>query len=144
MIERSGRWLRVGAGSRCRRSASRALGRAGRARAARDRPRLEARCFDRPDGYAPPREPDRVAFDADRAARAAHRARRAARGERFAPFGGAGERRLKSLLIDAGVPRWERARVPLLEADGEIVWVVGLRRGRGGAGDRTTTRVSWR
>jgi hypothetical protein len=27
------------------------------------------------------------------------------------------------------VPRWERARLPLVEAAGEIVWVAGLRRG---------------
>ena len=52
------------------------------------------------------------------------------RGERFAPFGGPEERRLKSLLSDAGIPRWERSRIPLLEADGRTVWVVGLRRGR--------------
>jgi tRNA(Ile)-lysidine synthase len=33
-------------------------------------------------------------------------------------------------MIDAGVPRWERDRVPLLEAGGDIIWVAGLRRGR--------------
>src|SRR5262249_57006759 len=30
----------------------------------------------------------------------------------------------------AGVPRWERERVPLLEAAGHIIWVAGLRRGQ--------------
>jgi tRNA(Ile)-lysidine synthase len=53
------------------------------------------------------------------------RARR--RGDRFEAFGG-GARRLKSFLIDAKVPRWERARVPIVEADGRIVWLAGLRR----------------
>ena len=53
------------------------------------------------------------------------RARR--RGDRLEAFGG-GERRLKSLLIDAKIPRWERARVPIVEAAGVIVWVAGLRR----------------
>jgi len=39
-------------------------------------------------------------------------------------------RRLKSFLIDAGVPRWERPRTALVEAGGEIIWVAGVRRGR--------------
>jgi tRNA(Ile)-lysidine synthase len=51
------------------------------------------------------------------------------RGERFAAFGAPGERRIKSVLSDEGVPRWERARVPILEANGDVVWVVGVRRG---------------
>jgi tRNA(Ile)-lysidine synthase len=76
--------------------------------------------------YALPREPGRAAFDADRLPpRLRVRPRR--RGDRLAAFAG-GERRLKSLLIDAKVPRWERGRVPVVEAAGEIVWVVGLRR----------------
>jgi tRNA(Ile)-lysidine synthase len=91
--------------------------------------RLEARRFDRGPEYAPPRERQRAAFDADRLpSRLVVRPRR--RGERFAPFGGPEERRLKSLLSDEGIPRWERARIPLIEADGQIAWVVGLRRGR--------------
>jgi tRNA(Ile)-lysidine synthase len=49
-------------------------------------------------------------------------------GDRFEAFGG-GERRLKSFLIDAKVPRWDRPRVPILEADGRILWIAGLRRG---------------
>ena len=77
-------------------------------------------------GYAVPREADRVAFDAGRLPRTLLvRSRR--RGDRLVAFGG-GERRLKSLLIDAGIPRWDRNRLPLVEADGQIVWVAGLRR----------------
>jgi tRNA(Ile)-lysidine synthase len=53
------------------------------------------------------------------------RARR--RGDRFRPFG-AGDRRLKAFLIDAKVPRWERVRLPLVDAGGEILWVAGVRR----------------
>ena len=79
-------------------------------------------------------------FDADRMpARLTVRGRRA--GDRFEPFGGPGVRRLKSFLIDAGVPRWDRARVPLVEADGEIVWVVGLRRGRAAPVTPATRRI---
>ena len=87
---------------------------------------LEARLLDARD-YAIPRGPDRVAFDADALPGAlAVRCRRA--GDRFTPFGG-GERRLKTFLIDAKVPRWERGRVPLVEAAGAILWVAGFRRG---------------
>jgi tRNA(Ile)-lysidine synthase len=77
-------------------------------------------------GYVVPRDAARVAFDAVALPRRLMiRARR--RGDRFRPFG-AGERRLKTFLIDAKVPRWERARLPLVDAGGEIIWVVGVRR----------------
>ncbi|HUG37893.1 MAG TPA: tRNA lysidine(34) synthetase TilS, partial [Candidatus Limnocylindrales bacterium] len=67
------------------------------------------------------------------------RARRA--GDRFSPFGGLGVRRLKSFLIDAAVPRWQRERVPLLEAHGQILWVVGIRRGLGAEVTAETKRI---
>jgi tRNA(Ile)-lysidine synthase len=87
---------------------------------------LEARVLPA-EGYVMPRAADRVAFDAAGVPRTLTiRPRR--RGERFHAFGG-GERRLKSLLIDARVPRWERDRLPLVEGGGEILWVTGLRRG---------------
>ena len=79
-------------------------------------------------GYEVPRGRHRVAFDADQVpARLVVRAR--ARGDRFAPFSG-GERRLKSLLIDEKIPRWDRVRLPIVEAAGRILWVAGVRRGR--------------
>jgi tRNA(Ile)-lysidine synthase len=78
-------------------------------------------------GYTLPLATDRVAFDAAGFPRTLTvRSRR--RGERFHPFGAA-ERRLKSFLIDAKVPRWERDRLPLIDAGGQIVWVPGVRRG---------------
>jgi tRNA(Ile)-lysidine synthase len=78
-------------------------------------------------GYATPRARDRVAFDADGLpARLVVRARR--RGDRFRPFGG-GDRRLKAFLIDAKVPRWDRDRLPLVDAGRDILWVAGVRRG---------------
>ena len=89
--------------------------------------------------YAIPREPGRVAFDADELPTPlVVRARR--RGERFVAFGGS-ERRLKSLLIEAKVPRWDRARVPVVEAGGTIVWVGHLRRGAAGRVTARTRRV---
>ena len=94
-----------------------------------------ARIVARARDYAIPREPGRAAFDADTLPSAlAVRARR--RGDVFSPFGAPALRRLKSFLIDAGVPRWQRARTPLVEAGGEIIWVAGIRRGSHRAGDR--------
>jgi tRNA(Ile)-lysidine synthase len=78
-------------------------------------------------GYTVPRTVDRVAFDASLLPRVLT-VRPRCPGDRVEAFGG-GERRLKSLLIDAKVPRWERARLPIVEADGRILWVAGLRRG---------------
>jgi len=99
---------------------------------------LEARLLGA-DAYAIPREPSRVAFDADELAQPLLvRARR--RGERFLAFGGA-ERRLKTLLIEAKVARWDRARVPVVEAGGTIVWVARLRRGVAGRVTARTRRV---
>jgi tRNA(Ile)-lysidine synthase len=96
---------------------------------------LEARLVGA-DAYAIPREPGRVAFDADELATPlVVRPRR--RGERFVAFGGA-ERRLKTLLIEAKVPRWDRGRVPVIEAGGTIVWIGRLRRG---AASRVTVRT---
>jgi tRNA(Ile)-lysidine synthase len=78
-------------------------------------------------GYTPPRECDRAGFDAAALpARLLVRARR--RGDRFRPFGG-GDRRLKSFLIDAKIPRWDRDRLPLIDAGADILWVAGVRRG---------------
>jgi tRNA(Ile)-lysidine synthase len=78
------------------------------------------------EGYTVPRGADRVAFDAAGLS-STLTVRRRRRGDRFDAFGG-GERRLKSFLIDAKVPRWERDRLPLVELDGRILWLAGLRR----------------
>ncbi|MGH7346950.1 MAG: tRNA lysidine(34) synthetase TilS, partial [Candidatus Rokuibacteriota bacterium] len=99
---------------------------------------LEARLVGA-DAYAIPRDPGRVAFDADEVAEPlVVRARR--RGERFVAFGGA-ERRLKTLLIEAKVPRWDRGRVPVIEAGGTILWVGRLRRAAAGRVTARTRRV---
>ena len=46
----------------------------------------------------------------------------------FAPLGMNGQRkRLKDFLRERGVPRDERGRVPIVEAAGEVIWVVGHR-----------------
>jgi tRNA(Ile)-lysidine synthase len=47
-------------------------------------------------------------------------------GERFQPAGAPRAEPLKELLRRAGVPPWERDRVPLIYVDGELMAVVGL------------------
>jgi len=102
--------------------------------------RLTARVLARDRAYVVPREPGRAAFDADALPPALTvRARR--RGDVFSPFGASALRRLKSFLIDAGVPRWQRARTPLVEAGREIIWVAGIRRGSIAPVTAATTRV---
>ena len=89
---------------------------------------IEAQAFDRPAGYQPPTGLWRVAFDRDQlTGPLSVRSRRP--GDSFHPFGAPGSKPLKAFLIDAKLPRWERGRLPLVVAGGEIVWVVGLRRG---------------
>jgi tRNA(Ile)-lysidine synthase len=144
-VERSGRWLRVGQG-RLPALSAREFPVPGELPLPEVGLVLEARCFERAQGYGAPREAVRAAFDADLLPGRLHvRGRR--RGDRFAPFGGPADRRLKSFLIDAGVPRWERDRVPLLEARGDIIWVAGLRRGQAalvGPGTRRILEVTVR
>jgi len=99
---------------------------------------LEATLHDAP-AWAIPDDPGRVVFDADLLpGELVVRPRR--QGDRFTPFGSA-ERKLKDFLIDAKVPRWERDRVPVIEAAGEIVWVGGLRRGAAAPVVARTRRV---
>jgi tRNA(Ile)-lysidine synthase len=48
-------------------------------------------------------------------------------GDRFHPLGAPGYRKISDFLIDQKVPRFEKDRTLVLEASGEIVWVVGHR-----------------
>jgi len=139
VIEKSGKWLRVGRG-RLPDLEPRDFPVPGALSLPEIGASLEARCFEAGPGYVVPRAASTVVFDADRIpSRLTVRARR--RGDRFLPWGGPQERRLKSFLIDAGVPRWERARVPLLEADGDLIWVAGLRRGQAAPVGSDTRRI---
>ena len=50
-------------------------------------------------------------------------------GERMVPFGGDQPVRLTKLLGAAGVPRQARARWPVVAREGEVLWLLGVRRG---------------
>jgi tRNA(Ile)-lysidine synthase len=47
-------------------------------------------------------------------------------GERLQPDAGRPRRTLKNLFQEAGVPPWERDRLPLLVCGDDLVWVPGL------------------
>jgi tRNA(Ile)-lysidine synthase len=49
-------------------------------------------------------------------------------GDRVRVLGLNGSKKVQDLFVDAKVPRWQRASWPLLEVDGEIVWVPGIAR----------------
>lgn len=81
------------------------------------------------DGQVDPRElpPTEAVLDASRV-RFPLTVRTRRRGDRFVPFGGHGKMRLKRFLINAGIPRDVRDRLPLIvDASGEIIWVGGVR-----------------
>jgi tRNA(Ile)-lysidine synthase len=138
-MERSGAWLRVGPPALAP-LVPRAMDVPGTTTLPEVGLKFTARVIARPPDFSPPRDPRRVAFDADLLPpRLEVRARRT--GDRFTPFGGAGERRLKSFLIDARVPRWARARLPLLEAGGDIIWLAGVRRGHAAPVGPETRRI---
>lgn len=46
-------------------------------------------------------------------------------GDRFAPLGLRGTRKLQDILVDLKVPREQRDRVPVFECAGSIVWIPG-------------------
>jgi tRNA(Ile)-lysidine synthase len=47
-------------------------------------------------------------------------------GDRMRPFGMTGHKKLSDLFIDRKIPRRLRATTPVVEKDGEILWVVGV------------------
>lgn len=49
-------------------------------------------------------------------------------GDRFVPSGMEGQRKIKDFLIDLKLEKEARQKLPLLVCDGEILWLVGLRR----------------
>lgn len=74
-----------------------------------------------------PRDDPRVAFFDAAVVRFPVTVRNRRPGDRFRPLGSPGSRKLKKFFRDAGVPREERARCPVLVSEGRILWVAGLR-----------------
>ncbi|MGN6872435.1 MAG: tRNA lysidine(34) synthetase TilS [Solirubrobacteraceae bacterium] len=102
---------------------------------------VEVRC----DVGVPAREPGVI----DRAALGTELVVRAWRpGDRMAPLGlGGATKSLQDLFTARRVPRLERPRVPVVECDGEIVWVAGVatsERFKVTAATREAVRLSYR
>jgi tRNA(Ile)-lysidine synthase len=49
-------------------------------------------------------------------------------GDRMVPFGRRSSKKLQDILVDAKTPCEERDGIPVVEADGHIIWVAGVRR----------------
>lgn len=69
------------------------------------------------------------------------RIRRMEPGDRMAPMGMKGRKKLKDIFIDAKVPRERRAVTPVFVAGREIIWVAGLRQSELFKVGRATERV---
>lgn len=79
-------------------------------------------------------------FDADRSVGRLV-VRSFAPGDRIAPLGMAGSRKVKEVFIDRKVPRSERACYPLVTVGGAIAWIPGLMRGRVALFEAETRKV---
>lgn len=67
-------------------------------------------------------------------------------GDRVVPFGAASAKKLQDIFVDAHVPRRERAAVPILVAQSEIIWAAGVRRaefGRAAPGAAQLVRLTY-
>jgi tRNA(Ile)-lysidine synthase len=99
-------------------------------------------------GDARPRRPDEdraidaehALFDADLLPAAGLVVRPPRPGDRIRLLSG-GSRKIQDVLVDAKVPRESRAAVPLLVAEGQILWVAGVVRGAMAALGPSTRRV---
>jgi len=67
--------------------------------------------------------------------------RRRRPGDRFAPLGLGGTMKLKKFFIESKVPREMRDRIPLVTANGDIIWVGGMRPGEKWKVTPSTKRV---
>lgn len=66
-------------------------------------------------------------------------------GDRMAPYGMEGSRKLQDILVDAKVPRAERGRIPVMVCGAEVVWLPGYRIARGvavGSGSSAAWQVT--
>ena len=71
--------------------------------------------------------PGEVWASVTRAAGRPFRVRSWSAGDSYRPHGAPGRRKLQDLFTDARIPRSARSALPVVECDGEIVWVPGFR-----------------
>ncbi|MBI5491334.1 MAG: tRNA lysidine(34) synthetase TilS [Deltaproteobacteria bacterium] len=67
-------------------------------------------------------------------------------GDRIAPFGMKGHKKVKDLFIDKKVPLRERGSIPLVTSDKDVLWIAGVRRSdlfKAEKGGGRALRVEW-
>ena len=75
--------------------------------------------------------PAEASFDADKVGDSPIEVRGYRPGDRIAPIGMEGSRKLQDILTDQKIPRAHRPAVPVVVCRGEIIWVPGYRTARG-------------
>jgi len=78
-------------------------------------------------GRPVPRSPSTVELDGETLDERTLAVRFPHAGDRFHPLGAPGGRKLTRFLADAGVPREDRTRIPVVCVGDELLWVCGLR-----------------
>ncbi len=48
-------------------------------------------------------------------------------GDRFVPLGMSGTKKLQDYFVDSKIPRYKRARIPIFQSGGDIIWIGGHR-----------------
>jgi len=92
-----------------------------------------------PEGSAL-RDKDRAWFDLDKVSFPLH-VRNFRPGDRISPYGMAGSQKVKKLFINRKIPLAQRPRIPLLECQGSILWVAGVRRSNRAVVTTKTERI---
>jgi tRNA(Ile)-lysidine synthase len=93
------------------------------------------------DSVATPTSLREAVFDAEQVVRGGLIARSFRDGDRIAPLGIEGHRKLKEVYIDRKMPRAKRAAWPIVMLGGEIAWVPGVVRARVALVTRATESV---
>ena len=65
-------------------------------------------------------------------------------GDKIAPLGLGGTKKVHDIFVDGKIPRWERSRIPLVTGgDGRILWVVGAAIADAAKVTTASTQVVW-
>lgn len=100
---------------------------------------LQIRALSRSDDL-PLHDTDRVWFDLDGIDFPLH-IRNIRSGDRITPYGMQGSQKIKKLFIDRKIKVAQRQKIPLLESQGTLLWVVGIRRSNQAIVSKQTQRV---
>ncbi len=104
--------------------------------------RLKVLAFNRPKDFSPVADANKIYLDADAlSGNPAFTLRRWRKGDRLAPFGMRGTKKLSDIFSDAKLSLDDKEKVWLLTRNDEILWIVGMRSSRHFAVKEGTSRV---